>query len=52
MPMILSGDFNVNFASEDLVLLVDFLQEKFNLPMNNNPDELITRYGTAIDAIL
>ena len=27
MPMILSGDFNVNFSSNDSVLLVDLLRE-------------------------
>ena len=51
MPMILCSDFNVNFASNGSVLLVDFLQEKLNLTMNNNPNELTTRYGTTIDAI-
>ena len=50
MPMILSGDFNVNFASNDSKLLVDFHQEDLNLNMNNNPNEPTTRYGTTIDA--
>ena len=40
MPIsILSGDFSINFASDDSVLLVDFLREKLNLTMNNNPNE-------------
>ena len=51
MPMILSGDFHVNFASNDSVLLVDFLREKLHLKLNNNLNEPTTRYGTAIDAI-
>ena len=48
--MILSGDFNVNFASNDSELLIDFLREDLNLKMNNNPNEPTTRYGTTIDA--
>ena len=50
MPMILSGDFNVNFASNDSELLIDFLREGLNLNMTNNPNEPTTRYGTTIDA--
>ena len=49
-PMILSGDFNVNFASIDSELLIDFLREDLNLKMNNNPNAPTTRYGTTIDA--
>ena len=52
IPMILSGDFNVNFASNDSVLLVDFLRENLHLKTNNNLNEPMTRYGTTIDAIL
>ena len=51
MPMILSGDFNVNFASNVSVLSVDFLREKLHLKMNNDPNEPTTKYGTTIDAI-
>ena len=50
MPMILSGDFNVNFVSDDSIRLEDFLRENLNLTMNNNPNEPTTRYGTTIDA--
>ena len=40
MPIsMLSGDFSINFASDDSVLLVDFLREKLNLTMNNDPNE-------------
>ena len=48
--MILSGDFNVNFASNDSELLIDVLREDLNLKMNNNPNEPTTRYVTTIDA--
>ena len=51
MPMILNGDFNVDFASNDSVLLVDFLRENLHLKMINNPNEPTTRYETTIDAI-
>ena len=49
--MILNGDFNVDFASNDSVLLVDFLRENLHLKMINNPNEPTTRYETTIDAI-
>ncbi|GFV59173.1 uncharacterized protein TNCV_2339141 [Trichonephila clavipes] len=53
-PLILAGDFNVNFASEDGQLLVNFLQDKLELRMNkvnNNRNEPTTRHGTTIDAV-
>ena len=50
MPMILSGHFNVNFASNDSELLINFLREDLNLNMNNNPNEPTTKYRTTIDA--
>lgn len=52
MPMILSGDFNINFASPtESVTLVDFLKEKLNLTMSNDPTQSTTRHGTTIDAV-
>lgn len=51
LPLILAGDFNVNFASEDGQLLVNFLQDKLELQMNNNRNEPTTRHGTTIDAV-
>ena len=50
MPMIFSVDFNVNFASNESELLVEFLRKDRNLNMKNNPNETTTRYGTTIDA--
>ena len=51
LPLILAGDFNVNFASEDGQLLVNFLQDKLELQMNNNRNKPTTRHGTTIDAV-
>ena len=51
MPLILAGDFNVNFASEDGQLLVNFLQDKLELEMNNKRNEPTTRHGTIIGAV-
>ena len=51
LPMILSGDFNVNFALEDSGPLINFLQEHLNLTINNDPTVSTTRHGTTIDAV-
>ncbi|GFU16031.1 uncharacterized protein TNCV_1299951 [Trichonephila clavipes] len=51
LPLILAGDFNVNFTSEDGQFLVNFLQDKLELQMNNNQIEPTTRHGTVIDAV-
>ncbi|XP_044589254.1 uncharacterized protein LOC123268337 [Cotesia glomerata] len=51
LPLILAGDFNVNFAKDESTPLITFLQEEFQLQINNNPREPTTRYGTTIDAV-
>ncbi|RVE40725.1 hypothetical protein evm_014626 [Chilo suppressalis] len=51
LPMVLSGDFNINFADEKSEPLRTFLLEKFKLLINNNPKESTTKYGTTIDAV-
>lgn len=51
LPMILSGDFNVNFASEDSSPIIKFFNEDLNLTINNNPTTSTTRHGTTIDAV-
>eukprot|EP00102_Acyrthosiphon_pisum_P022546 XP_016659756.1 PREDICTED: uncharacterized protein LOC107883710 [Acyrthosiphon pisum] len=51
LPMILSGDFNINFASDRSESLTQFLREHLNLSMNNDPKIPTTRSGTTIDAI-
>ncbi|GFW21554.1 ATP-dependent DNA helicase [Trichonephila clavipes] len=50
IPMILSGDFNVNFASDKSLKLVEFLKDKLNLSMKNSP-QTSTRSGTTIDGV-
>lgn len=42
LPLILAGDFNVNFASEDGQLFLNFLQDKLQLQINNNRNEPTT----------
>jgi hypothetical protein len=51
IPIILGGDFNINFASDDAKPLIQFLEEKLSLRMNNSPTESTTRHGTTIDAV-
>lgn len=51
IPMILSGDFNVNFAEERSKTLISFLKEKLNLNMVNDCEVPRTRCGTTIDAV-
>ncbi|CAI6362317.1 unnamed protein product [Macrosiphum euphorbiae] len=35
LPLILAGDFNVNFAKDESTPLITFLQEEFQLQINN-----------------
>lgn len=51
LPMILSGDFNLNFNSENSDVLINFLREDLNLSINNDPTVSTTRHGTTIDAV-
>ncbi|XP_044588703.1 uncharacterized protein LOC123267880 [Cotesia glomerata] len=51
LPLILAGDFNVNFAKDESTPLITFLQVEFQFQINNNPREPTTRYGTTIDAV-
>jgi len=51
LPLLLAGDFNVNFARDNSLQLITFLQEKFSLHINNDPREATTRYGTVIDGV-
>jgi len=36
LPLLLAGDFNVNFARDNSLQLITFLQEKFSLHINRN----------------
>uniref|UniRef100_A0A0K8WEQ5 Endonuclease/exonuclease/phosphatase domain-containing protein n=1 Tax=Bactrocera latifrons TaxID=174628 RepID=A0A0K8WEQ5_BACLA len=51
LPLILAGDFNVNFADKQSEPLTQFLGEEFNLKMNNDPTISTTKYNTSIDAV-
>ena len=51
LPLILAGDFNVNFKSEESEPLKEALHNSFNLTMKSNPSESTTKYGTTIDAV-
>lgn len=51
MPIIMGGDFNCNFQDENSQPLVNFLRDKLNLVMNNDPNKSTTKYGTTIDAV-
>ncbi|KAK2575621.1 hypothetical protein KPH14_011884 [Odynerus spinipes] len=51
IPMIMSGDFNVNFAAPKAEPLLQFLESKLNLKMNNHPALSTTKYGTTIYSV-
>ncbi|CAF4944084.1 unnamed protein product [Pieris macdunnoughi] len=51
VPLILAGDFNINFSNEKSKPLLQFLEEEFDLRINNNPAESTTKYNTTIDAV-
>lgn len=51
MPLILSGDFNVNFAEPNSLPLVELMKTELNLTMNTNRTEATTKYGTTMDTI-
>lgn len=50
-PMILSGDFNINFNMPTAEPLITFLKDTFQLEMNSKRDVSTTLSGTVIDAV-
>lgn len=46
LPLILTGNFNINFPSQDSTRLVDFLCDKFSLFINNELTTTATKPGT------
>ena len=50
-PMIMSGDFNNNFADEKTEPLINILKDKLDLVMSNDKNQSTTKYGTTIDAV-
>lgn len=51
LPMILGGDFNVNFATKEAQPLIEFLDSKFNMKLNNDSPTSTTRSETTNDAV-
>ena len=51
IPLILVGDFNVNFNTEIGNSIITFLETEWNLQMSNNKTLPTTRNQTCIDAI-
>lgn len=51
MPIIMGGDFNINFDKEESELLLKFLEEKYNLRLNTNRHSPTTQHQTTIDAV-
>ena len=51
LPLIFTGDFNINRADEKSKPLLQFLFYEFDLTINNDPAESTTGYNTTIDAV-
>ncbi|GFV32404.1 uncharacterized protein TNCV_1676901 [Trichonephila clavipes] len=51
VPIILSGDFNVDISKDKSKPLVAFLKSKFNLIMSNDPNESTAKYGTTLGGV-
>lgn len=49
--MILAGDFNVNFATNNSEPLIILLEKEFELSINNDPRQSTTKRGMTIDAV-
>ncbi|GFT36839.1 ATP-dependent DNA helicase [Trichonephila clavipes] len=48
IPMILSGDFNVNFALDKSLQLIEFLKDNFTLSLQNNRMISTTKSNTKL----
>ena len=51
IPMILSGDFNINFAEDKNLPLITFLNEKLGWTMSNDWKLNTKKYKTTVDAV-
>ena len=51
VPMILSGDFNINFAHDENLPLIEFLNEALTLNMSNDRKLSTKKHKTTIDAV-
>lgn len=51
LPILMTGDFNVEFSKENSEFLTIFLREEFCLSSNTDFRIATTRYGTCLDAV-
>lgn len=51
LPLVLSGDFNIDFNKDDGLRLIQFLKSELNLDIVSDRTLGTTRYGTTIDAV-
>lgn len=51
LPLVLSGDFNVDLSKDDGLTLIQFLKSELNLDIVSDRAMGTTRYGTTIDAV-
>ncbi|CAG9831913.1 unnamed protein product [Diabrotica balteata] len=51
LPMILTGVFNINFADDKNISLIEFLNNELGLTMSNDRNISTTKYKTTIDAV-
>lgn len=50
-PMVIAGDFNVNFSTADGKPLIKFFKDALDLDLLTNRTEPTTKHGTTIDAV-
>lgn len=51
LPMIFSGNFNVDFSDDKSKLLVDFLKSTFNFNRSNDPSKSTTKCETTREGV-
>jgi len=51
LPIILGGDFNIDFNSLEVEKLATFLQDTFSLTMSSDRTKATTSGSTTIDAV-
>ena len=51
IPLIVSGDFNVNLETDEGSEFITFMKRAFNLDLSNDPAYPTNRGGTCIDAV-
>lgn len=51
LPIVLCGDFNIDFRSDDGIRFQQFMTETFGCTLNNSPDISTTRNMTCVDGV-